>query len=195
LTNTNIFVYCLNNPKNRLDIDGLDSSRNPDINGNRIPDYYEEKMIEKENYNRVAGTEIKYRDVTEEINNALEKAKNHSQRNFLIKSLYAYKFIEFYNLVKDKAEWDIKNPDSWKTTIGTDYPGEISTVVTYEGHYYTPEILGNYTYGVIGKAYGIDIDTLLFGSMLAAGFPSIGTSDFNNEMRDWVFIAKGYYNN
>lgn len=59
--------------------------------------------------------------------------------------------------------------------------------------YYTPEILGNYTYEVLGRTYGFDLNTLFDGSVFAAHFPQVGTAANDNEMVDWLFIANGYY--
>ena len=99
----------------------------------------------------------------------------------------------FYNLVKDEAVWDIKRVDSWEYTIETTFPGSSKTVVFYEGHYYTPEILGNYTYGALGRAYGFSLSLLFWGSNYAAKFPQPGTFKYDNEMSDLLFIANGYY--
>jgi len=81
----------------------------------------------------------------------------------------------------------------WKDTIKTDYPGSSSEIVIYQGHYYTLEMLGNYTYGALGKAYGFDIPILFAGSMYAAKYPRKGTKEYDNEMTDRLFIVDGYY--
>ena len=55
----------------------------------------------------------------------------------------------------------------------------------------TPEQLGNFTYGVLGYAYGIPLDHLLVGSYYAAGFPISGKR-FENEIVDWFYVSMGY---
>lgn len=56
----------------------------------------------------------------------------------------------------------------------------------------TPEKLGNYTYGALGKSFGIPLPVLYFGSYYAAGFPIYGEK-LNDEINDWVYITLGYY--
>ncbi|MCL2083213.1 MAG: polymorphic toxin type 44 domain-containing protein [Oscillospiraceae bacterium] len=51
----------------------------------------------------------------------------------------------------------------------------------------TPEKLGNYTYGYIGKALGVPFKVLIGGSWYADGFTFT-----KNEFNDWKEIKKGY---
>ena len=55
----------------------------------------------------------------------------------------------------------------------------------------TPEQLGNYTYGVLGYAYGIPLNHLILGSYHAADFPTEGPA-LENELMDWGFVTMGY---
>ena len=186
-----MFAYCLNNPVNGADPSGFARNTTDDNNNNGIPDYLEEQWIELTNRCRAILSGVECRDVTDEVNAALE------QRFIQDSNMKWYplniRATAFFFLVNNKRPWDIKREDPWKKTIDTEYPGSSDTVVIYEGHYYTPEILGNYTYGALGRAYGFDIPLLFAGSIYAAKFPQRGTFDYDNEMVDWLFIANGYY--
>ena len=61
----------------------------------------------------------------------------------------------------------------------------------YNNNLMTPEELGNYTYGYIGKALGFNLAELYGGSWAAAGFPISG-KELSNEFSDWSSIKKGY---
>ena len=195
----NMFAYCNNNPVNRIDPTGHDSST--DSNGNGIPDYLELRwFIQTEKAKiQILSRNGKLRDVTAEIDSALQYA---CIKGIVYKKLiencgpivqaevYYYAFKEFYGMVNHEAEWDIKRPKSWESTIGSEFPGE-NVYVLYHNQAMTPEMLGNYTYGVIGKAFGFSLDVLLFGSFSAAGFPSEGDK-LANEYMDWDYIRRGY---
>ena len=56
----------------------------------------------------------------------------------------------------------------------------------------TPEDIGNYTYGCIGRSYGMSLETLLVGSYFAAGLPTEG-NEWAGEMKDWNYVKRGYY--
>ena len=202
----NAYAYCLDNPVNMHDPSGFASNTSDDNNENGIPDYLEEQWIELTNRCRARINGVVCRDVTDEVNSALEKATRRGRRTEFwlgVAEFFAPFIVDqiceggelfiFYNLVNHEEPWDIKVKDSWENTIQTAYPGNPQTIVIYQGHYYTPEILGNYAYGALGKAYGIDLSLLFFGSMYAARFPEQGTNDYDNEMADWLFIANGYY--
>ncbi len=184
----NMFAYCLNNPIDGYDPNGFARNNTDDFNGNKIPDYLEERWVELTNRYRAILSGVECRDVTDEVNTALNNTISE-----LSEMDTREKLLAFYEMVNHKGPWDIKRPKSWKKTIGTEYPGAFSTVVMYEGHYYTPEILGNYIYGVLGKVCGFDLSFLLLGSMLAAGNPTPGTYQYDNEMQDWLFIVNGFY--
>ena len=188
----NMFAYCENNPVNWCDPSGLARNSTDDNNHNGIPDYLDERWIELTNRYRSIMSGVECCDVTNEVNTALKQAIIRDSN--IIRYPFVIKALVFKSKVEDGAPWDIKRPNRWEETIGTDYPGKLQTVVIYEGHYYTPEILGNYTYGVLGKAYGFSLDILFAGSMYAAHFPKVGTYQYDNEMSDRLFIANGYYN-
>lgn len=152
------------------------------------------------------------RDVTAEINSALNTKRMDAVHQRIANDLLfdmgypqigglggivielvedAPLYIAYYNAVNHEEEWDIKRKDPWEKTIGTSYPG-FGTEVLYEGNILTPEDLGNYTYGSIGKAYGFPLLILYAGSYYAAGFP-VGEDFWNNEWKDWGYITKGYF--
>ena len=58
----------------------------------------------------------------------------------------------------------------------------------------TPENLGNYTYGLLGAAFGISYQTLIDGSVFAAyiGGSMGNSSGIYNEVGDWNYILLGY---
>ena len=83
----------------------------------------------------------------------------------------------------------IKEPNVWKKTIGTEFPGAKKQVL-YHSMFMTPEDLGNYIYGYHGTAYGFSEWILLFGSEFAARFPS-SKSARENEDYDQIWIERG----
>ena len=176
---------------NGSDNSGFAQHSADDYNNNDIPDYLEERWIELTNRYNALLSGVPFRDVTNEINSALEREKEQYSN---IKWLpFTSRAIVFYSLVNHEAPWDIKNEKPWTDTICTKYPGSGKAVVVYEGHYYTLESLGNYTYGVLGREFGFSLKTLFDGSFVAAHFPKVGTFDYENEMSDRLFIAAGYY--
>lgn len=195
-----MFAYCNDNPVNSSDSLGL----RPVSILERFGDASIPISPSKE--------QTALRDVTEEINNALnpkrlDAIKQRLKNNLLfdaaippigslsgtviefIKDIPLY--VSFYYAVNHEEEWDIKRPKPWEQTIGTTYPG-FGTKVLYDGNIMTPEDLGNYTYGSIGKAYGFPLAILYAGSYYAADFP-VGKDFWNNEWKDWGYITKGYF--
>lgn len=184
-----MFVYCNNNSVN-----GRDS------NGSRMVFRYEDEEGKDEGSS--------YRDVTEEVNKALFpyallgaliQAIELNNRSLFFQApevisfqvtISAFKYSYFTSIVNHKAAWDIKRQNSWERTIGTEFPGQ-NTQVLYEGSLFTPHELGNYTYGKLGKMFGIPLPVLIVGSYSAAGFPTI-QSDLENELSDWPQIIRGY---
>ena len=187
----NMFAYCGNEPVGNSDPSGKARKTTDDNNDNGIPDYLEEQWIELTNRWRVRLQGGYCRDVTDEVNTALEKATELGKLNQRIP--FVLRLIVFKNVVDHNAPWDIKCPNPWKDTIGTEYPGDANSIVIYEGRYYTLEKLGNYTYGVLGKSYCFGLGLLFMGSMKAAGYPKPGTRDYDEEMADWLYIANGYH--
>lgn len=176
---------------NLSDETGYVSSPTDDNNSNGIFDYLEIRWVEMTNRYRCVLEGKKPRDVTDEDDRALNDTLLWANISNAILPLLSKDV--FYKEVNHNGHWDIKRKEPWEYTIGTAYPGSSDTVVIYHGHYYTPEILGNYTYGAIGNAVGFWLPTLFEGSLYAAGYPKAGTGKYDNEMQDWLFIAEGYY--
>ena len=197
---TNMFAYCLNNPVTATDPTGYDSTT--DSNGNGIADYLEIRWFVQTEKAKIqlASKNGALRDVTEEVDKALKyacfigdayRALIESGGPIFRAEMSVYALKKFYTMVNHEAEWDIKRKAQWESTIGTTFPG-YDTVVLYHNQAMTPEMIGNYTYGVIGEAFGFPIDTLLAGSFVAAGFPTEG-AELINEYTDWNYIRRGYY--
>ena len=184
-----MFAYCGNSPVTRYD---------PTGNRYCMVHAYDRDGGGPGNSSVVEGVPL--RDVTEEINNALyaevqKAAKQRYMANRLPDSLKlageAYIYLDFNFKVNHEAQWDIKRPEPWEHTIGTNFPGK-DVQVLYEGLVMTPESLGNYTYSYIGRAKGIPLAILFVGSYYAAGFPT-GVKDLYQELKDWIYITIGYY--
>ena len=140
------------------------------------------------------------RDVTDEVNEELklEALKGVvvvdaiKRRALLVQDpLNIMKTMYFKSIVDHSAAWDIKRQKSWEETIGTPYPGE-GTIVIYNGFLMTPEQIGNYTYGYLGRKYDYSLPILYAGSYWAAGFPTSGTELENEIFSDWAYIYLGY---
>ena len=157
----------------------------------------------------ISGTVGCLRDVTQEVDAALRESIHDGER-WCAEARAAFSrgsfadapvnpglavrssaYLDFYDKVNHEAQWDIKVPKRWEETIKTPYPGQIYTPVLYHGQIMTPERLGNCTYGVLGRAYGIPLQILYAGSYVAAGCPRNG-SDLANEMTDRIYIEYGY---
>ena len=54
----------------------------------------------------------------------------------------------------------------------------------------TPESLGNWTYGYIGRVLDLRFEMLIGASWAADGFPVSGGA-WENELGDWVYISRG----
>jgi hypothetical protein len=163
-----------------------------------------------------------YKDFTEPINNALERAAFHARGLYdqresskilqvvgldIKKPHLSQRYIWFLLEVKKEAPWDIKGSESWNKTIAENtYPG-FGEKVYYEGSFMTPEELGNYTYGYIGAALGVPLPILLGASYVVADASLfkyywklfVDTNnlkheidELKNEYKDWDSIKKGY---
>ena len=180
---TNMFAYCKNNP-----------ARYSDSSGMKFVDY---NVIYHQNgraeYADTGTGHPLWRCVSDEINSALwEEIQNvRIGKCEMLANQNQALLLDFYLKVNTNAPWDIKRKESWQDTIGTPYPG-YNQPVLYCGHIMTPEQLGNFTYGCLGRAYGFDLDLLHDGSFVAAHFPEEGTNDWINEMEDWSYIDMGY---
>jgi hypothetical protein len=100
----------------------------------------------------------------------------------------------FYNQVDHERPWDIKSPEMWLETIGTEFPGE-GVFVSFRDMVMTPEELGNFTFGYIGAALGLPLPVLLGGSVYAAhtgdALGSFGQI-VNEFAGDWPLIFGGF---
>ena len=185
LLGNNMFVYCNNNPAIYTDPSGTV----PWI----LRIAFNDNVAQEANDN----SESK-RDVTEEVMSALTKACRRARRMRSIMNALdleytaaeGIKYIEFYKLVNHSAPWDIKREKPWQETIGTSYPGQ-NAELAFNGTTMTPEMLGNYSYGYLGHAYGIPLPILIAGSYYAAGFPTEGNA-LSNEIWDWGYVIQGY---
>lgn len=183
-----MFTYCLNNPVNTIDPNGMCS----------YSVYYGGAVGEEGCY-RCKNLYVGYRDVTDEVRVALTSAVEDAlEYRKLIKILFGDDPLgtmctldQFYNLVNHQAPWDIKYQAQWESTIGTPYPGE-DTIIMVGDMPMTPELLGNFTYGVLGYAYEFPLEWLIGGSYYAAGFPTSGDPLMNEVFIDWTMIILGY---
>lgn len=109
----------------------------------------------------------------------------------------------FYKEVTHGGSWDIKVPEMWDKTIGTEPPGS-DTPIVFRGQIMTRESLGNWTYGYIGAALGLPSEMLLAGSWgadaiykngktvrISPSFPWQGEK-WENERGDWDHILDGF---
>ena len=121
-------------------------------------------------------------DVTDAVNKAVATFKAHY-----------YDFLWFKDQVDHNKQWDIKRKGPWEEKIGIPYPGSSGTEVIWDGEVVTPEILGNMTYGYLGRQAGFDILTLLAGGDFADG-GIWGVINRSDSIEDKKTIYKGYYN-
>ena len=189
----NMFAYCGNNPVNRIDSGGTRYCAATSISKETAADRSEAMQFQ-----RKITTNKELRDVTNEVVSALNET---IPRGLLLDAISSpipgyislaevFLYYDFYTLVNHEAPWDIKLEDVWPKTIGTTFPGK-DVNVSFMGETMTPECIGNYTYGVLGHAYGIPYPMLIVGSYYAAKFPTSGEK-LINEFRDWMYITKGY---
>jgi len=97
----------------------------------------------------------------------------------------------FYFQVDHRQPWDIKVPQVWYSTIGTNPPG-VTDLLYFRGYLMTREEMGNFTYGYIGNALGLSLNLLIGGSVFAARNRLNNSDQVLNELDDWFFIAKGF---
>ena len=202
ITGNNMFAYCNNNPVMYSDPAGYCLKAWAEGYQGPCPGLGKPGCMD---YNKPSDpmTYITKRDVTQEVNDALlpeaitgkiisegiERIENDYDKAIVQAGVLYY----FKTQVDHKAPWDIKRKDPWELTIGTPYPGSSNTKVIYNGHIMTLEALGNYTYGYLGRAYGISLEVLLVGSYYAAGFPTEGDALFNEINVDWNYVTMGFY--
>ena len=214
---TNMFAYCGNNSVNMVDESGKRYSKayNEAIRAIKVaawmgvvilptatskPKKSNSNVSKSSKSNKSVKSDTKkqlqIRDVTHEINFALkpyvieaEAMKNLANAVPLYKP---YVYGTFGILVNHNSVWDIKRQIPWEKTIGTTFPG-YGVPVIYGGVIMTPEALGNYTYGYLGAAFGFSYQTLIDGSVGAAGLPR-SIPGIENETNDWNYITMGYLN-
>ena len=137
------------------------------------------------------------RIVTSEVNAAMKKTlkqwdADHAGKSIGIKTTIEW-FIDFKELVEQNAPWDIKVPERWESTIGTQSPAQ-DEIVIYMGCPCTTMEIGNYTYAVLGRELGFPLTILLYGSYYAAGRPQRGTAEMEEELKDQARIRAAYEN-
>ena len=201
ILDANVSAYCANNPVTHSDYSG---------------ERYDDEFAERKKARLQQGGKQRRKsnnsitDVTEAIDTAIipyctlgsildnmstycsyNPDPENATINYAIST--GVKFIVFYNLVDHNAKWDIKNRECWESVIDCRFPGD-GVIVKYDDYYMTPENLGNYTYGVLGKSFGIPLSILYAGSYYAAHFPTCG-EELSNELNDWKYITIGYNRN
>ncbi len=123
-------------------------------------------------------------DVTEKLNELMSR---YEEKYKYVRELpEPVKLKIFYDLVKNKAELDLKNQPQWK-----------SKQFVYDGEMIDNDVPGNIMYGYMGKVFGFS-DTLLYA---AAGYAQkqAGTSkdewnnftNFGDDPRDTERIKQG----
>jgi len=85
-----------------------------------------------------------------------------------IDSLYSY-----YSLFNHRAKYDIKREECWNEFFSIPYPGW-GTEFWFNGYIMTPEILGNYLYGLTGCYWGFPGIVIHQG----AGYAQKGTTAY-----------------
>ena len=75
--------------------------------------------------------------------------------------------------------------------LQTPFPGGGITI-KYHGKEMTPESLGNFTYGMIGYAYGLPLSVLTLGSIYNAENFFTDQAAYTEEIEDWGEISAGY---
>ena len=131
------------------------------------------------------GGRTQYKDITVPLNKEL------SAIGEVAETKWSTDFPWFISQVNHGAPWDIKRKEPWEKTIKSTFPGSYDTKVVLFGKITTPEKLGNITYGYIGAAMGMGMNTLKTGSWVAAGLPMRGDA-WANEYSDWTSIQEGY---
>lgn len=123
-------------------------------------------------------------DVSEPLNTQLANVTYKSRGHWLDAAW-------FISQVNTGAPWDIKRPEMWKHTLGITYPGDYNSPVIFNGEFFTPEQLGNITYGYLGAAIGYSMNILKAGSEFAA-LPMSTQEDVWAEYQDHQYIKRGY---
>lgn len=107
-------------------------------------------------------------------------------------------FWWFRDQVNHNAPWDIKREEPWQTQFGNmRYPDADETMIV-NGEKMTREDMGNYTYGYLGSAMGIDDTTLYWGGGVAKnGMSSVFGDEvyeppyYGDDANDHIMIKKG----
>lgn len=188
-------------------------------------DTYDKMMAELSDYDKKCGITLVYidgkwyYDYSTPINNRLKESLEEFQKHHV--SSYE-KYIEKYGTlfytpdpiswksgvlgsfwwfrdqVNHNAPWDIKRREPWQTQFGDmKYPNANETMIV-NGEKMTREDMGNYTYGYLGSAMGIDDTTLYWGGGVAKnGMKSIFGDDvykppyYGDDANDHIMIEKG----
>ena len=207
----NMFAYTDNNPVNRIDVDGRRWTHFQGVNTTRAVQTHNISQSRRwarsqgiipaqrgaswvpTSAQRAVGVRTttvngqRYLDFTVPINDALD---NVIQQALPFGENSRGRMRWFISQVNHRAPWDIKRPGPWNATIGEDtYPGW-GVVVRFRGKGMTPEQLGNFTYGYIGRAAGYGLFTLMGASFIVA-FP-LNRDELFDEFGDWVDIRRGY---
>lgn len=192
-----------------------------------IPDKetYDEMMADLSDYDKECGITLVYidgkwyYDYSTPINNRLKESLEEFQKHhvssyeeyiekygtiFYTPDPLSWKagvlgsFWWFRDQVNHNAPWDIKREEPWQTQFGDmRYPDADETVIV-NGEKMTREDMGNYTYGYLGSAMGIDDTTLYWGGGVAKnGMSSIFGDEvyqppyYGDDANDHIMIEKG----
>lgn len=91
-------------------------------------------------------------DKTKELNDKLHQSANEIKKevgNVPVVNLY-----QFAQMTKSNSKYDLKSQEEWQRSI------------VYNGTIMEPQDIGNFHFGYIGRAAGLDMNTLMLGAGL-----------------------------
>lgn len=193
----------------------------------KIPDkeIYDKMMKELSDYDKECGITLVYIDgqwyydyslpINNRLNESLDEFRKHYISSYteyikkygialytpdpiLWKAGIVGSFLWFRDQVNHNAVWDIKREGSWRTQFGDmRYPDADETLIV-NGEKMTREDMGNYTYGYLGSAMGIEDTTLYWGGGVAKnGLFSVFEDEvynppyYGDDKNDHIMIEKG----
>lgn len=192
-----------------------------------IPDKetYDKMMADLSDYDKQCGITLVYidgkwyYDYSTPINNRLNESLEEFQKHY-VSSYEEYikkygtpfytpdalswkggvlgSFWWFRDQVNHNAPWDIKREGPWQTQFGDMRYPDADEIMIVNGEKMTREDMGNYTYGYLGSAMGIDDTTLYWGGGVAKnGMKSVFGDEvyqppyYGDDANDHIMIEKG----